>query len=191
MGTGGDNAHVLVHDLAIGEGKRSADLSDSSLHVECLSWQGGTWVVLGNVERNPLASLLLVEGEDGQGGGEIGPGGKCSAMDTADVSSVAMEFSGVIVLENDMSDIGIELVLYFLNHLITPDLEDVLGISNLNDGVRVELALEGVRVVRLVNLLDLEEAVLDVVDIVLARLAVGHSEVVDSVVEGVHIVRDL
>lgn len=184
---GGHNSHVGIKDLAIGESQSLTDLSDHGFHVKGLTWHGSTGVILGDVQGDPLTSLLLVEGEDGKGSGQVGPRGQGTTMDAANGSPVAMELSRIVVFENDVTDVRVELILNRLSNSISVNLEDVLGVRDFNDSVRVELQLEGLRVVHLVDLLDLEESILDVLDVMLALIVVvGLSVIVNSVMQGVH-----
>ena len=141
-----------------------------------------------DVQRDPFASLFLVEGEDGERSGQISPGGQGSTMDTTDTSTIAVELSRIIVFEDDVADIGIGTVLNFLSDFIAIDSEDVLGVADLDNSVRVELQLERVRIVRLVYSLDLQKSLLDVVHIVLTLLGVRHFEIVNSLLQCVHLV---
>lgn len=184
----GDHSLLFVHDLAVSECQILSNLSDGGLHIQGLARQSGGWIVLGDVQRNPFASLLLVESENGKGSGEISPGSKGSSVDTSDVSSIAMEFSRIVILEDDMTNIRVESILNFLSNFVSINLENVLGVGDFNDGVRVELTLERLRIVDLVNLLHLEKSLFDVLNVVTAHsMLVGHSEVVHSLLQGVHI----
>tara|TARA_B110000305_G_C19286139_1_gene561761 strand:- start:49 stop:537 length:489 start_codon:yes stop_codon:yes gene_type:complete len=143
---------------------------------------------LRDVQRDPFASLFLVEGEDGERSGQISPGGQGSTMDTTDTSTIAVELSRIIVFEDNVAHIGIHTVLNFLSDFIAIDSEDVLGVADLDNSVRVELQLERVRIVRLVYSLDLQKSLLDVVHIVLTLLGVRHFEIVNSLLQCVHLV---
>lgn len=133
-----------------------------------------------DVERHPFTSLLGIESVDSQRGGKVVPGGQGAAMHAANASAVAMELSRIIVLENDVADVGIEAVLDLLGHVLAIDSEDVFRVSDLNNGVRVELTLEGIRVIALIDPLDSKEPLLDITDVVLFGLGVRHLEVVHS-----------
>ena len=141
-----------------------------------------------DVQRDPFASLFLVEGEDGERSGQISPGGQGTTMDATDTSTIAVELSRIIVFEDNVAHIGISTVLNFLSDFIAIDSEDVLGVADLDNSVRVELQLERVRIVRLVYSLDLQKSLLDVVHIVLTLLGVRHFEIVNSLLQCVHLV---
>ena len=141
-----------------------------------------------DVQRDPFASLFLVESEDGERSGQISPGGQGTSMDTTDTSTIAVELSRIIVFEDNVAHIGIHTVLNFLSDFIAIDSEDVLGVADLDNSVRVELQLERVRIVRLVYSLDLQKSLLDVVHIVLTLLGVRHFEVINSLLQCVHLV---
>ena len=64
VGAHGDNSELVVHNLAVSECQTLTDLSDHCLHVKGLARQSGARIVLRNVQRNPLASLFLVESEN-------------------------------------------------------------------------------------------------------------------------------
>ena len=186
VGAHWDNSELVVHNLAVSECQSLTDLSDHCLHVEGLAWQSGARIVLGNVQRNPLASLFLIKSENCQRSGQVCPSSKCTTMNTADVSSIAMEFSGIVILKYNMTNVRVELVLNLLGDFVPINLENVLWVGDFNDGVWVELALKGLRVVSLIDLLDLKKSLLDVVDVVFALVWSGHFEMIDSVVQGVH-----
>ena len=141
-----------------------------------------------DVQRDPFASLFLVEGEDGERSGQISPGGQGTTMNATDTSTIAVELSRIIVFEDNVAHIGISTVLNFLSDFIAIDSEDVLGVADLDNSVRVELQLERVRIVRLVYSLDLQKSLLDVVHIVLTLLGVRHFEIVNSLLQCVHLV---
>lgn len=108
-------------------------------------------------------------------------------MDATDVPPVAMEFSRIVVFEHDMADVRVELILDGLSNMVPVDLENVLGVCDLNDRVRVELQFERLWIVHFVDLLDFEESILDVLDVMFAlTVLVGHSEIVNSLLQGVH-----
>ena len=132
--------------------------------------------------------MVVVEGEDGERGGKVSPGGQGTTMDTTDTSTIAVELSRIIVFEDNVAHIGISTVLNFLSDFIAIDSEDVLGVADLDNSVRVELQLERVRIVRLVYSLDLQKSLLDVVHIVLTLLGVRHFEIVNSLLQCVHLV---
>ena len=182
-----DDLHLLVENLTISESQRLTDFLNRCLHVKSLSWKSGIWIVLRNVQRDPFASLKVIEGEDGKRGGEVSPGCKGTSMDTTDASAIAVELSGIIVFEHNMAHISIGSVLNFLSDFIAIDSEDVLGVSDLDNGVWIELQLEGIGVVSLINSLDLQESLLDVVNIVLTLLSVRHFKVVNSLLQCVHL----
>lgn len=190
MSASGDHSLLFVHDLAVSECQSLSNLSDGGLHIQGLARQSSGWIILGDVQRNPFASLLLVESENGKGSGEISPGSKGSSVDTSNVSSIAMEFSRIVILEDDMTNIRVESILNFLSNFVSVNLENVLGVGDFNDGVWVELALERLRIISLINLLNLQKTVLDVVDVVFALVVVsGHLEVINSLLQGVHFIR--
>lgn len=108
-------------------------------------------------------------------------------MNTSDASTIAMEFSGIIVFEDNVADVGIVSILDLLRHGITVNSENVLRVTDLNDGVRIELALKGVRIVLLIDPLDPKESLFNVIDIILALFGIGHLEVVNSLLQGVHL----
>ena len=141
-----------------------------------------------DVQRDPFASLFLVEGEDGERSGQISPGGQGTTMNATDTSTIAVELSRIIVFEDNVAHICISTVLNFLSDFIAIDSEDVLGVADLDNSVRVELQLERVRIVRLVYSLDLQKSLLDVVHIVLTLLGVRHFEIVNSLLQCVHLV---
>jgi len=103
----GDDLELIVQDLAAGERQRFSDFLNGGLHVKGLSREGSVGVVLRNVKGNPLTALLLIESVDSQRSGEVGPGGEGAAVHAADASAVAVEVSRIIVLEDDMTHIGI------------------------------------------------------------------------------------
>lgn len=183
----GDNSEFVIQDLAIGEGQGLSNFFDRGFHVKGLSRKGGVWVILGNVEGDPFASLLSIESEDSQRGGEVSPGGEGTAMNTSDASAIAVELSRIVVLEDDVTDVGVVTILNLLRDVVTVNSENVLGVTDLDDSVWVELALERVRVVLLIDSLDAQESLLDIIDIVLTLLRVWHSEVVHSLLQCVHL----
>jgi len=63
-------------------------------------------------------------------------------MDTTDAASVAMEFTRVIVLEDDMSYVRVILVLGSLGHCGSVDRVDALLVCYLDDVIRIELSFE-------------------------------------------------
>ena len=191
MSTGGHNFEVFVQDLAIGECQRLSDLLNGSLHVKGFSREGSVWVVLRNVQGNPLATLLGIEGIDSQRGGEVGPGGEGAAVHGANASSVAMEFPRVIVLEDNVAHIGIVAILNLLRHCVAVNSEDMLRISDLDDRVWVELQLKRVRIRLLIDSLDPQEPLFDVIDVVLSLFGVWHLEIIDTLLQGVHLCLNL
>ena len=191
MSTGGHNFEVFVQDLAIGECQRLSDLLNGSLHVKGFSREGSVWVVLRNVQGNPLATLLGIEGIDSQRGGEVGPGGEGTAVHGANASAVAMEFPRVIVLEDNVAHIGIVAILNLLRHCVAVNSEDMLRISDLDDRVWVELQLKRVRIRLLIDSLDPQEPLFDVIDVVLSLFGVWHLEIIDTLLQGVHLCLNL
>jgi len=143
---------------------------------------------LRDVQRDPFASLFLVEGEDGERSGQISPGGQGTTMDATDTSTIAVELSRIIVFEDNVAHIGISTVLNFLSDFIAIDSEDVLGVADLDNGVWVEFQLERVGIIGLVNSLDLQKSLFDVVDIILTLFGVRHFEIVNSLLQCVHLV---
>ena len=107
MSAGGDNLEVLVHNLAVSEGQSLADLLNRCLHVQGFSGESGVRVVLRNVQGDPLTSLLLVEGEDSQRGRQVGPGSQGATVDTPDGPAIAVELPRIVVLEDNVADVGI------------------------------------------------------------------------------------
>ena len=108
-------------------------------------------------------------------------------MNTSDASTIAMEFSGIIVFEDNVADVGIVSILDLLRHGVTVNSENVLRVTDLNDGVWIELALEGVRIVLLIDPLDPQESLFNIIDIILALSGIGHLEVVNSLLQCVHL----
>lgn len=139
VSSGGHNFEIFVQDLAIGECQRLSDLLNGSLHEKGLSWEGSVWVVLRDVQGNPFATLLGIESVDSQRSGEIGPSSEGAAVHGANASAVAMELPRIIVLEDNVANIGINTILNLLRHCVTVNSENMLRIADLDDRVWVEL----------------------------------------------------
>ena len=76
-------------------------------------------------------------------------------MNTTNVPPIAMELRRIFILKNNVADIGVDLTLHLLGHFVAIKAEEVLLITNFNNGVGVKLALKGIRILSLIYLFDL------------------------------------
>jgi len=126
VGAGRGHSEFFVHDLAICKGQSPTDFTNCCLHVKGLAGEGGVGIVLGNIERNPFATLLGIESEYSQSSCEVGPGCQGTGVNRAYFSTITMKSSRITIFENNMADIGVEIILHFLLNFFTFDFEDVL-----------------------------------------------------------------